>query len=109
MSLKQLLRGIGLKNLSGPVGVYHATAEAIAYGTNSYLLIMAVLSLNIGIFNALPLPILDGGRILITLIEMVSGKPLSKKALSALMGASMLFLLALMVFVTYQDILKLFR
>lgn len=108
MSLTQLIRGFGLQNLSGPVGIYRATDQAISMGMQSYFLMLAIISLNIGIFNALPLPIMDGGRVLITIVEMIIGHPISKKFESALMGASVLLLLVILVFATYQDILRLF-
>ena len=108
MSLGQLFKGVGLENLSGPVGVYQATESAISAGYESYLLMLAVLSVNVGIFNALPLPILDGGRVLITLIEAVIKRPLSEKAINILMSASMALLLILMLFATWQDIARVF-
>ena len=107
MSLGQLLKGVGLENLSGPVGIYQATEEAISMGAQSYILMIAVLSVNVGIINALPLPILDGGRVLILIIEALIGRPLSEKAISYLMGISLFLILALFVFATYQDILRL--
>lgn len=108
MSLSQLIRGFGLNNLSGPVGIYQATDQAIAMGPQSYFLMLAIISLNVGIFNALPLPIMDGGRVFITLVELIIRRPISKKLENALMSASMLLLLALVVFATYQDILRIF-
>ena len=109
MSLGQLFKGVGLENLSGPVGVYQATETAIDAGYESYLLMMAVLSINIGIFNALPLPILDGGRVLITIVEAIIGRPLSNKAINILMTVSMALLLGLMVFATFQDVIRIFH
>ena len=108
MSLGQLFKGVGLENLSGPVGIYQATEEAVSMGTQSYLLMIAVLSVNVGIVNALPLPILDGGRVIILIIEAIIRRPLSEKAISYLMGASLFLILALFVFATYQDILRIF-
>ena len=107
-SLSQLFRGIGLNNLSGPVGIYQATSEAVNMGIESYLLMIAVISLNVGVFNALPLPILDGGRVVIALIEKIIGKPLEEKYINIMMSASMVLLLGLMLFATMQDILRLF-
>ena len=108
MSLSQLIRGIGLQNLSGPVGIYQATEQAASMGPQTYFMMMAVISLNVGIFNALPLPIMDGGRVVITLVEMIIGHPISKKMEESLMTASMLLLLALVVYATFQDLTKLF-
>ena len=69
---------------------------------------MAVLSVNIGLMNALPLPILDGGRIVIVLIETIIRRPISKKVQEAIMSASSILLFILVIFVTFKDIIKLF-
>lgn len=107
-SLGKLIRGIGLENLSGPVGIYQVTAQTTQNGLLPALALIALLSLNIGIFNLLPLPILDGGRIFIILIEKISGRELSERAESIIMGIGVVLLVALMVFATWQDIMRLF-
>ena len=63
---------------------------------------------NIGLMNALPLPILDGGRIVIVLIETIIRRPISKKVQEAIMSASSILLFILVIFVTFKDIIKLF-
>ena len=108
MTLGQLFVGQGLENLSGPVGVYQVTAQAVDMGVQTYFLLIALISLNVGIFNALPLPILDGGRVVILIIEAIIGRPLNEKFINGLMYASLLVILGLFVFVTWQDILRLF-
>ena len=108
MALGQLFVGQGYENLSGPVGVFEVTSQAVDQGFESYLLLVALISLNVGIFNALPLPILDGGRVIILLIEALIGRPLSEKAINVLMGVSLVIILGLFVFVTWQDIVRLF-
>lgn len=105
-TLMGLFRGVGLENLSGPVGIYSATSQAISFGFTSYLLLIAVLSLNIGIFNLIPIPALDGGRIVLTLVEMIIKKPIPKKFENIIMTASVLLFIMLFVFATFQDILK---
>ncbi len=107
-SLSKLIRGIGLEHLSGPVGIYQVTAQTTQNGLLPALALIALLSLNIGIFNLLPLPILDGGRIFIVLIEKISGRTLSERAESIVMGIGVVLLVALMVFATWQDIMRLF-
>ncbi len=107
-TLLALFRGIGLNNVSGPVGIYNTTAEAVARGASYYFELMALISLNVGIFNALPLPVLDGGRVVLTLIEVVIGHPVSKKIENAVMGISIALLLGLMLLATYQDVLRIF-
>ncbi|MBR2802218.1 MAG: RIP metalloprotease RseP [Erysipelotrichaceae bacterium] len=107
MSLRQLLHGIGTSNMSGPVGIYQATGQAAAAGASSYFLMMALISINIGFMNLLPLPILDGGRVLLTLIEALIRRPLSEKAQSFLMTLSTALVLMLFVYVTFNDVLRL--
>lgn len=108
LSISQLVRGIGLKNLAGPVGIYKATSIAAANGLKTYLLLMAMISLNIGFMNILPLPILDGGRVFLTLIEIIIRKPLSKKVENTLMIISTVAVLILFIYSTFNDILRLF-
>ena len=69
---------------------------------------LGLLSLNIGIFNLLPLPILDGGRIVIVLLEKLIGKKLSEKWETIIMMSGVALVVGLMVFVTWNDILRLF-
>lgn len=107
-ALSKLVRGIGVENLSGPVGIYQITAQTTEAGLLSTFSLIALLSLNIGIFNLLPLPVLDGGRILITLLEKISGRKMSERVESAIMMAGVVLLIGLMVFATWQDIVRLF-
>lgn len=108
-SLSRLVQGNGLDQLSGPVGIYQVTAQQASQGLPNLLLLIALLSLNVGIFNLLPLPVLDGGRILLVLVEIVIGKPLNKKFEIGIMTASMVLLFGLMIFATWQDILRIFN
>ena len=68
---------------------------------------MAILSLNIGIFNAIPIPALDGGRAVITLVEMLTGKAVSDKLLEKLIGVGFILLIGVMLYATFNDVLKL--
>ncbi len=106
-TLTRLIRGIGLNAISGPIGIYQVTATQASYGLINILYLMGLLSINVAIFNLLPLPILDGGRVVLTLYEMIFKKPMSKKVEQALMVISIGLLLLLMAFVTFQDILRL--
>lgn len=107
-ALGKLVQGVGLNNLSGPVGIYKITAETIQYGWLSVLSLVALLSVNLGIMNLLPLPVLDGGRIFITLIEKISGRKLGEKAEYIITMAGVVLLVGIMVFATWQDISRLF-
>lgn len=104
-----LFRGVGLNNLSGPIGIYNATSEAVSYGFKNYLLLAGILSLNVGIFNLIPIPALDGGRVVLTIIEALIRKPIPKKVESVIMTISVLIFVLIMVFATGNDIFRLFR
>lgn len=108
VALGFLIRGVGLQTLSGPVGIYEVTAQQAEAGFSSLVVLTAILSLNVGLFNLLPLPILDGGRVVITLVEWIIGKPLNQKLENALITVSMILLLSLVLLVTWQDLGKLF-
>ncbi|MDO4520132.1 MAG: M50 family metallopeptidase [Erysipelotrichaceae bacterium] len=107
-TLAGLLHGHGLSNLSGPVGIYQATETYAAMGFMSFMLLVAQLSLNVGIFNLLPLPVLDGGQIVITLAETIVGRKLNDRIKTGLMLACWVVLIGFMLFVTWQDIARLF-
>ncbi len=101
-----LFKGKNLDQLSGPVGIYTITKQQAEQGLEEYIWLIAVLSLNIGIFNALPLPILDGGRVVLVLYEVLFRRPVNQKIEQGLMVGAMVMLLGLMIFATGQDILR---
>ena len=107
ISLSSLFRGIGLKNLSGPVGIYQAVEQSIDYGVAYYMELVAMISVNVAMFNALPIPAFDGGRVLLLLIEVIIRRPLPKKLENAVLAASWVLILSLILFVSYNDIIKL--
>lgn len=104
----KLITGTGLKEVSGPVGIYQATSDVAKEGLYSLILWLALLSLNIGIFNLLPIPILDGGRIVLVIIEKIIGRKLPEKVQNGVLMAGLALIIFLMVFATANDILKLF-
>lgn len=106
--IRTLLRGIGLNNLSGPVGIYQATETYASLGFASYLLLIAQLSLNVGLFNLLPLPVLDGGQVVITLVEWITRRKLNQNVRAAIMLMCWVLLISLMLFATWNDISRLF-
>jgi regulator of sigma E protease len=107
-SLIQIILGRGLENVAGPVGIYSLSNDAAQQGVSSFLFLIALLSLNIGIFNLLPLPVLDGGRVLLTLIEIIFRRKLNPRIENAIMTFSVAILIGFMLFATFQDIIKLF-
>jgi len=98
----------GIKQMSGPVGVTTAIGEAASTGRTNLLYLCSIISLNLGIFNLLPLPALDGGRIVFQVIEIIRGKPIKPEYEGYVHFVGIVLLMVLMVVVTYQDILKLF-
>lgn len=108
MTLSRLVRGIGLRVISGPVGIFQVTAQSAQMGFMSLIYLTGLLSLNVALFNLIPLPLLDGGRAVLIFIEIIIGKPVNAKIEHALMLASMALLLLLTLYVTSQDLFKLF-
>lgn len=95
--------------LSGPVGIAVMTGQVAALGIRYLLQFAALLSINLAILNVLPFPALDGGRILFLFLEKIrKGKPINEKIESLVHNLGFLFLMAIVVLVTYQDIVKFF-
>lgn len=97
------------KSLSGPIGIAEVSGEAYRAGFVDLLMIVSFISLQLGIFNLLPIPILDGGAILLLVIESVIRRNLSLAFKERFVQIGMAFLLFLAVFVVYNDIMKSFR
>ncbi len=107
-SLNMIFHGQGLDNLSGPVGILNVTSKSVQYGWATYFSLFAMISLNIGIFNAIPLPALDGGRVLILLIEKLLNRKVSTAFVEKIIMASFVLLLLLFIYATYNDVVRLF-
>lgn len=107
-ALLQLFQLKGVENLSGPVGVYKVTEQVVSYGFLSYLSLCALISLNIGLFNLVPIPSLDGGRILILLLEKIFRRKIPQRILETAILASFVLLIGLMIFTTYLDVTRFF-
>lgn len=97
-----------IDDLSGPVGIYKATETATTYGLYSLMYWAAMLSINLGIMNLLPLPALDGGRLLFFAFEAVRGKPMDRQKEGMVHFVGIVLLMILMVVVTWNDIQKFF-
>ncbi|MBR2616490.1 MAG: site-2 protease family protein [Clostridia bacterium] len=108
-SLVDLITGkYGMEAVSGPVGTVSVISTATSQGFVSILSLFSFISLNLGVMNLLPLPALDGGRILFTLVECVMRRKLNPKVEGYVHLAGMVVLLAFMAFVTVLDVKKLF-
>lgn len=107
--LGDLLRGrYGLNAVSGPIGITQEVANAAEMGFINLIYLMAVITVNLGVFNLLPLPALDGGRLLFILIEMIAGRPVDKNVEGYIHFAGLLILLGLMILIACKDIAGLF-
>ncbi|MBQ7288352.1 MAG: site-2 protease family protein [Clostridia bacterium] len=108
-SLVDLITGkFGISAVSGPVGVTVAISEVARIGIMELLPLIALISINLGLFNLLPIPALDGSRAIFILIEMISGKPVPQKYEAFIHAAGFILLIALMLLVTAKDIFSLF-
>lgn len=105
---KLFTREFSYKNLGGPVQIAYVLAEASASGLADFLYFTAFLSLQLGVLNLLPIPVLDGGHLTFYAIEAIRGKPLSLKIRSLLQQVGMILLLTLITFVTWNDLKRLF-
>ncbi len=109
MVIKGLILGrYSLKTLGGPLMIAEVAGKAAETGLTDFLTLVAFLSLQLGIINLFPIPVLDGGHLLFFGIESISGKPLSEKFLGIAQQIGIALLIALMVFVTYNDIFRIF-
>lgn len=105
--LAQLLSGtLPFKLLAGPIGIIQMTGQQAQLGFLSLVSFLAFISVNLGVVNLLPLPILDGGHVMFLLIEKIRKKPLSLKAQTAVQYVGVALLLCLVVLVSYNDILR---
>ncbi|MBQ2880657.1 MAG: RIP metalloprotease RseP, partial [Clostridia bacterium] len=104
-TLGQLITGkMSVKYVSGPVGISSAIAESAKIGLNSVLSLMALISLNLAVMNLLPLPALDGGRLIFLLIELVTRKRVPQKYEAVVHFVGLVALLVLMVIIVFKDI-----
>lgn len=117
-SLRMLFTGqVGIQDMSGPVGIVEAIGDTydasvssgVFYVVMNMINFMILLSANLGVMNLLPIPALDGGRILIYIVEVIRRKPLNQNLEAKINFVGFVLLMGLMVIVMYQDIVKLFH
>lgn len=107
-SIGMMLSGdISAKNISGPVTIIAESGKAASAGILPYIMFMALLSVNLGILNLLPIPILDGGHLLFYAIEGITGRPVSETVMGIAQKVGLALLLGLMAFALYNDIFRL--
>lgn len=108
-SLADLIGGrFGLDAISGPIGMTELVGSALSTGWESLLYLWVIISVNLGVMNLLPLPALDGGRLMFLFWEAITRKPVNKTVESYINAAGLLILMAFMLIITFKDILKLF-
>lgn len=101
-----LERRVSPKAMAGPVGIFKETREAVEGGPIRYLSLMAFVSLNLAIFNLLPIPILDGGTLVVLFIEMLLQREVSLAIKETVLKLGFVLLMTLVVFVIYNDFTK---
>ncbi|AND79959.1 RIP metalloprotease RseP [Streptococcus pantholopis] len=107
-ALKNLLADFSLDQLGGPVAMYQLSSQAAQNGLESVLSLMALLSINLGIFNLIPIPALDGGKIAFNLVEIFRRKPLRQETENYITLAGVALMIVLMIAVTWNDIIRAF-
>ncbi|WP_245404500.1 RIP metalloprotease RseP [Pseudolactococcus carnosus] len=108
-ALKNLILHPSLNKLGGPVAMYQMTGQAAREGLTTVIGFMALLSINLGIFNLMPIPALDGGKIVMNIIEAIRRKPMKQEHETIITLVGVGFMVLLMIAVTWNDILRLFR
>lgn len=109
ITLKELFTGgVGVKELSGPVGIFQAVDQTKSTGFANLFYLLALLCINVGFINLIPFPAFDGGRILFLIIEKIKGKPIKAETENLIHNIGFFILLALIIYVTFNDILRIF-
>jgi len=106
-TLKRLVSGrLSIRAMSGPVDIYKFSGEALRSGWQQFMTFMGVVSLQLGVINLLPIPVLDGGHIFVLLVEGILRRDLSLQVKERMMQVGFLFLITLMGVVISMDIIK---
>jgi regulator of sigma E protease len=106
---KILTRRLSARSLAGPIGIAQLSGEAYRAGLSEFVMLVCFISLNLGLFNLLPIPVLDGGVLLLLLIEGLIRHDLSVQVKERFVQVGFLFLLLLVVFLMCNDILRTLR
>ena len=99
----------GTEDLGGPIRIAELSGDFWSKGIHRTLWFMMFISLNLGLINLFPIPMLDGGHLLLNFIEFVKGSPLNKRSLELVHMIGLVLLLSLMVFATYNDVLRIIK
>ena len=107
-ALKNLIFQPDLNKIGGPVAIFKASSDAAKNGIENVLYFLAMISINIGIFNLIPIPALDGGKIVLNILEAIRRKPLKQEIETYVTLAGVVIMVVLMIAVTWNDIMRLF-
>lgn len=107
-ALKNLIFQPDLNKLGGPVAIFKASSDAAKNGIENVLYFLAMISINLGIFNLIPIPALDGGKIVLNILEAIRRKPLKQEIETYVTLAGVVIMVVLMIAVTWNDIMRLF-
>ena len=107
-ALKNLIFQPDLNKLGGPVAIFKESSDAAKNGIENVLYFLATISINIGIFNLIPIPALDGGKIVLNILEAIRRKPLKQEIETYVTLAGVVIMVVLMIAVTWNDIMRLF-
>ena len=105
---KLLFAEISSKAIGGPIMILKVASQSFSHSWRAFMKLIAMISIALGIFNLLPVPVLDGGHIAFALIEGVRGKPLSPETTETIMKVGFSLLIILVLFATYNDIMRVF-
>lgn len=105
---KMITGDLSVKTLGGPITIAQAAGETAAIGILTFLMFLAFFSVSLGIINLLPIPMLDGGWIVFSLVEMIRGKALSERFLATAQGLGMMVVFGLMSLAIYNDLMRQF-
>ena len=105
---KMIVGDISSKNIGGPLTIANISGEAAAQGASSVVFLIAILSINLGVLNLLPIPILDGGHLLFFLIEGILRKPLGERQREIAQQAGLILLVGVMIFAFWNDLERIF-
>ena len=103
-ALGSLVRGVGLKDLGGPIAIAQVSVQAAQGGIETLLLLVALISINVAVFNLLPIPILDGGQIVLNIAETIKGSAFSTRTRERILKGGLLIIGLLFVTVMFNDI-----
>ena len=106
---KLVTQDIPADSLGGPILIMQTAAQSAESGLSTLLIFMAMISINLAVFNLLPIPVLDGGQLVIITAEGVMGRPLGEKVMGAFQMAGLCFIISLMIFAFYNDIMRFFK